>query len=299
MQRRVLRAYSYNSAIFAVLNANEYIVYNVNEAFAVKVNKSGSWTRNLVIDWEGDDQILTIAEQLLLNAPIGTLQHLAPQDCIDAYARDFQSGRRNLLLVSANSTILTNSSQGITSSMDAVVYDLWIPQTFYDLSKWSTKCMEYSYSWICGRGDPSALCPLPCSTKLSNIKSGEWKPMGRTVNYCLSQVTPDTCKLRYSIALMAVVVAFNLCKLVLMLSVVSLMDAAPVMSIGDAIRSFVADHDSSTTRVCLLSSDGKQIFHSVQDANRNESTNAQRYHPHFQRWFAACSTERWSVFGIT
>ncbi|OHF03303.1 hypothetical protein CORC01_01356 [Colletotrichum orchidophilum] len=138
--------------------------------------------------------------------------------CIDAYRVAFQSSRGNLLLVSDD-----RREENRTVELAGILAG-------------NSTCEDY-------------LLEL-------RTTPGSWTPLGSAVTECYSQKTEEHCKLAFSSALCWTVTAFNFAKGVLMLFVAFGMgDEDPIMTIGDAVASFLQHRDESTADMCLKSKD--------------------------------------------
>ena len=81
----------------------------------------------------------------------------------------------------------------------------------------------------------------------------------KSVYYCLSQPTEESCKLQFSLPIAIVIIFFNFIKAVIMLILVFGLREARVQTIGDAIASFLIQPDHIVNGRCLYSiSDFKQ-----------------------------------------
>ncbi|KAF6828995.1 hypothetical protein CMUS01_08354 [Colletotrichum musicola] len=147
------------------------------------------------------------------------VDQMSVAECIDAYGVAFQSSRGNLLLVSAN-----KDWQNICARTRRITY----------------------------HGED------PCDNHLTEIRGrpDNWRPLGTKVLECYSQKTDEHYKLFFSSILCWTVTAFNLVKAVLMLFVaLGMGDEDPLMTIGDAVASFLQHRDETTVDMCLKSKD--------------------------------------------
>jgi hypothetical protein len=160
------------------------------------------------------------------------------QECIDAYATSFQSKYGSVVLISddfnaANSSVNRVYSQQVPSSDDDIEID--------------------PYRWICDQRR-GILLEEPCSHYLSGIRSGDsWIMYGYTVNYCLADVEGEKCTLEFSLPLAIAVIGANFVKAVLIVLATILLRGTPLLTLGDAIASFLRSPDTLTEANCLLS----------------------------------------------
>ena len=223
----------------------------------------------------------------------GILFRMDGPACIDAYARTFQSDYSNLLLV-MNSTEVT-----VPLHQYSFVYQQLVYKPSGDFSR-------EPYQWMCAKVPEEK---KPCSPDLSSIRSsaskGQWRVPNLTngsVEYCLSERTLQHCKLQYSLPLAVVVIVFNLIKAVIMCYIAfSTAGSAPLLTIGDAIASFLRTPDRASQGNCLLSrEDIEGLSYNVE---RGLILEGYMHTPHWKRlgfsqrrrrWHSAVSHSRWS-----
>lgn len=130
----------------------------------------------------------------------------------------------------------------------------------------------------------------------------QWQPEGYDVQYCLSERVPEQCSYSGNVPIVAVVVVANAIKLIVMLFVAFRLGDHPLITVGDAVESFLDHNDKTTEGLCLLT--------------RNDVIRAVRYRKHWtvqgqqkygkavigklarrqrERWAAAASVLRWSL----
>lgn len=73
-----------------------------------------------------------------------------------------------------------------------------------------------------------------------------WVYDNKRIRYCLSSKQPEHCKLQLSLPLIVIVIVFNLCKAIVMLVVAFDTKEEPLITLGDAIASFVERTDDLT-----------------------------------------------------
>lgn len=120
------------------------------------------------------------------------------------------------------------------------------------------------YQWICDTKDgesrygytpPETSRDYPCSTKLPSIRANadRWRVLGWDIDYCLSEQVPGNCDLNFSLAIMVVVIICNVSKALIMLFIAFRLRDKPLITIGDAVDSFLNDRDPKTKGMCLSS----------------------------------------------
>ncbi|KAF2832862.1 hypothetical protein CC86DRAFT_461346 [Ophiobolus disseminans] len=271
----------YNSAVYASLSSNSYRVFSVSQSFLDEdlrlpcpdpSNKACDQRWRLLSD---RPVVLQILKE---KARAGELLRLSPLECIQQYAQIVQFERRNVLLVAddkffppaENSTLWKNSH--VYSDDRFSAKDVYGPESASD-----------AYAWICGGssgGNGGGSGSTPCSDRIEDIKKSpdKWKTgfvcgpapantsVGRTcknqgwpVGYCLSESGEPHCKLHFELGIAVAVTVLNLLKALLMFCVAFGVYDEPLLTIGDAVASFLHEHDPSTQNMCLASmSDFKQ-----------------------------------------
>ncbi len=199
--------------------------------------------------------------------------------CIKDYASsNFASKFRNVLLV-------TND----TSS------------SFYG-ARYSNPTDESPFAWACGDGydqnpfqkntvsdipqieNPKGLCTY--NTAISGI--GSWRLNNQLIDHCIVETVPESCQLNYSLAIMLAVIVANFIKVCCMSLVIWKFTAPTMVTIGDAVASFLESPDLTTQSMCLATkSDIIKHF--------GEQPTPRPWDSKRQRWFKAASVKRWVI----
>ncbi|KAF6824089.1 hypothetical protein CPLU01_11018, partial [Colletotrichum plurivorum] len=128
----------------------------------------------------------------------------------------------------------------------------------------------------------------PCDEIIKKFKDapGDWKPAGFPLKELYSQRTEEHCKLLFSRSLCWLITSLNLLKCVLMLFVAFGTDEElPLLTLGDAVASFMEEEDMFTENMCLASKS--------QAGTKNWDKIALPYEAKSRRKFAAASRIRW------
>lgn len=153
-------------------------------------------------------------------------------DCFNAYDTIFQSSRGTLILVGETTNVSAESD-------------------LYGDNQASGGGIEDSLGWMCSQINRDA-DKRPCDEILPQIKDN-WTPFNGTFQRCVSLKTQEHCKLFFSSFLCWTVTIFNLLKGVLMLLVAISRGEKPILTIGDAVSSFLQRPDPHTAGMCLKS----------------------------------------------
>lgn len=106
---------------------------------------------------------------------------------------------------------------------------------------------------------------------------------------CLEEKIEARCEVQFSISLLYIVIACNVAKVILMTVVLWRLNEKTLVTIGDAVDSFLQLCDPTTERCCLAS---KRNIISLWKTPLLRCN--QRWKPRSREpWFNACSARRW------
>ena len=108
------------------------------------------------------------------------------------------------------------------------------------------------------------------------------------ISYCLSETAKERCKLQFSLPILLVVLFFNVVKATCMIITVRAFDSPTLLTIGDAINSFLRVPDTTTKTLGIAGKadlEGKKWLLSTGLPRKWSST--------VHRWFTAASVKRW------
>lgn len=114
---------------------------------------------------------------------------------------------------------------------------------------------------------------------------------GTRIQYCLSKRVEEHCKLQFSLAIMVVVIICNLIKTTCMSIIAWKQDPEPLVTLGDAIASFLDRHDVTTEGNCIV---WKTRF----EDSRSWDLLLSNWDRKRLRWFQAASERRWLVCNV-
>lgn len=226
----------YNSVFFSTLATNEYKLVFANETFV----EGGP---NSAYDKKRFKRIEDIQAQ------VKTWDRLENAACINAYATEFLSTRRDLVVVVVDDEVTENAS---VKRVEDYLFDF--NQDFPG---------EFDpYGWICDSNDGITLYGFTqkenereyhCSAKVSKVKANanRWRFDKWDIEYCLSEPVETKCSLNFSLPIIVVVMTCNVGKALIMFYVAFRVRDKPLITVGDAINSFLSDNDPSTAGMCL------------------------------------------------
>lgn len=220
------------------------------------------------------------------------IENLTSTECIDAYAGVFLNGRGPLLHISSTVGGVEDTATG-SSQVPLITYQ----------SVGSYEETKEPWSWMCTWGEPlQGEERPPC--KPQSINASTWTISRRaptlegpkwqhnyTIDYCLSMKVPESCKLHYSLQLLAVVVFANALKVVAMLWTLICHEDQLLITVGDAVSSFLDEPDDATQKLGTISGSdvskvGRRIYAVVPE---DIHTRAEK------RWCAGTGILNWSA----
>ena len=216
----------YNSAIFTTLATQSYRVY---------IGPSDSLDGPLQrFNSAHQDNLHSIYETF----SISTIERLDNAKCIKAYAESFVAARSDVIAVS--STVVKGQDlQELYQTVDTcgrTVPYCWICNGGFHEGCDTGPILSNSSSWtLIGLAWTNSTYPIATPGKPLTTKSETRIP----VDYCLSKRVKERCKVQFSLHVMIVVIISNLLKAVSMLLILWTQKSAPLVTLGDAIVSFL------------------------------------------------------------
>lgn len=207
------------------------------------------------------------------------LQHLDNAECISAYGGDMIKNYANLLVIANTSIFQTPDSllrvsfvygtQGpswICESTTTIVPHCNVPRKIEDAQDWTTLGTTATDS-----------CPI-------------YSDMDFGVEYCLAQPAPEMCSVGVAVSILIVVLICNLIKVLCLFWTWRMLSLDPLVTIGDAVASFLAEEDPTTMGYGPLEARS-------QAWKRNDRTPT-RWEGRARIGFQAASATRWSISSL-
>ena len=244
----------FNSVFFISIATYDYNVIFATPNFTTGADFSTANGRNTVyFQPPSFKENLTNVQHSVVQREWERLENV---DCIRAYANDLITDRRHVVVVSSNASIRDTGSVIGSQNQEYV-----LPERWYTLAEGYNP-----YTWICSDRDLQVLHPPPHKThdgygplcysyaqRLTKVPD-EWSPSEFRADYCLSEQVPGSCAANVNIAIIWIIVVCNIIKLVVMTYLASSkVLTQPLVTIGDAITSFVTKPDPTTIGMCLIS----------------------------------------------
>lgn len=270
----------YNSTVFPTRSTRSFSVFVVSDSFL----EGAPFSTNLHGYTVDRPEVKSFQDRLRdLQQNTTSWTKLDNEACVKAYSPSIISSRADVVLVSSTPNS-TNSLLSMYADVQAQII--------------STSTLD-SLGWMCSipAFPNDGLCP-----NFQTVKNPrDWSiwiyadgrlygpaPIATPVQYCLSQPVQDHCKLQFSLAIMIIVILCNLVKAICMGFIVWKRDPEPLVTLGDAIKSFLNQPDPATEGNCVV---GKSRFEKSKVWGRLPSM----WVAGPIRWFRAASIRRWLV----
>jgi len=239
---------SYNSAVFSSISSNSYFAFSVSQSFVSNPECLGCERMDLVGEFRAIDFNATI-KGIHQSALDGTLDRLENGDCIAEYAKMFQTSRRNVLLVASDDKFPVADKADFPNGTN-----IYSKGWFAAIDAVGSQPLNNIYNWICSDIE---LYGNACFMEIDRVRDNpnSWAVNGYPVDYCLSERATPRCKLQFNTSIAILVTALNVFKALLMFSTVLLVKEDPLMTMGDAVASFMTNNDMTTKNMCLLTQD--------------------------------------------
>lgn len=268
----------YNSAVFSSLCTRQYSVFLVSSEFL----DGAPFNLTPLSDFYGfspnDSQYYNnILQNCQKNQT--SIVRLENKECVEIYTAPIISTNSDLVLVSnysePNNSVI-NLELDISSGnvVPNIILGTVIGQSQGCLEIFNSNCTN-PQDWLIGVPTTSSEEGLP-----------PHGIVGTRIQHCLSQRVEEHCKLQFSLAIMIGVIICNLIKTICMSTIAWRQDPEPLVTLGDAITSFLERPDVTTEGNCI---EEKTRFEDDRSwglllSNRD----LKRLH-----WFQAASKRRW------
>ncbi|KAF8537423.1 hypothetical protein BDD12DRAFT_226701 [Trichophaea hybrida] len=204
-------------------------------------------------------------------------EFLSVKECVRTYNTNFHSKNSDLLVIMRG----TNTSNETVRYVSPVNVAKPQPQ-----------------SWIgClgGGGENDNVCRYN-SVASAVLNGGNWafQDYGQ-VKECWSKRMDEVCKLQFSTGILSIVIACNFVKALCVLLTLCERDFVPLVTIGDAIQSFLKNLDPTTAGICHT---GKHYIEAQRRLRQPWNTGEPKplkWKPIKHRWWTAASLARWGT----
>jgi hypothetical protein len=212
-----------------------------------------------------------------------TFEKIDRKECINRYADPLTQGK--------NLVVVTEVAMRNTQNP-------WVLEHRSLLAAWAAPSTaglwSQSQDWMCTNMYQNMTHWQSCSPShlLANVNSwavqyGSTESQHASVNYCLSEGANESnngCGVYLSTALMCAVCVFNLFKCIGIGYTAISQQGSRMMTIGDAIASFLRDEDPHTT--------GMSMLNKVTSNSQSQPQGRKEWRPKQKRWHEAASKRR-------
>lgn len=284
----------YNSAVFSTLAAQEYDIFVVTEDFltgaSFNMNETAysahPWWPNIIYnpdpdflsneDWSQAESDLQRARLDDLKENQSSLKRLENEACMKAYGQEFVSAYSDVIVVSS---AINDSNSLLATTLSPIIPN---QQGFGTTT----------YAWIC-ISNPESQRPFPvgsdCDVGKAATQADSWAVFTFPVKYCLSRPILERCKLQFSLWIMIIIIICNTVKTTCMV-VMWRQDHKPLVTLGDAIASFLRVPDQTTAKNCLADK-GRILGGSWTNVKA-------KWKAESRFWFRSASLKRWLICNI-
>lgn len=241
----------YNSVVFSTLSTHPYTAAIVSHDFlkGAPFDKTSPISLHAFLtdapvnnrtyvqhgsDRQDDFVEVDVQRLTALRNDRSTLQNLSNEDCLKAYRNELVLDRLDVLAVSS------------TTNIGSSLLSYW-PDNVLKASRNRPTDDRYPYGWTCTQS-ASERCPHPAQNN--------WTVFDSPIEYCLSERTEPSCKLQLSLVIMIIVILCNFAKSLCMGLTLWKPSSMPLLTLGDAITSFLDLPDPNTANNCLASKYG-------------------------------------------
>ncbi|RAR13599.1 carboxypeptidase s1 [Stemphylium lycopersici] len=313
----------FNSVVFTRLQANEYFVVPTTESWinggTYDTSNFQGFEKNWIEDFTSSAERyridLTDTIELRDGGTMPKYRNVSTRECFDSYNNHYVSNLGNVYLVQGQATFWRNWTLWELRQNKEDNHFEWVlkPENHteevdsrgdYGTNGWNTQMPviadpeKYpSNGWRCPT-HPVGECDPSNGTQIPQDRS-QWKPWESDLNYCLIETVEEICELQFSFVIAAIVIVANLIKAVAMgLTYYKCKDHAAIVTIGDAIASFLDDPDPTTADRCLQTRRHVELWWDWNEWEKERPIIAQqrdrrRFRPRRRKWAMAPSEMRW------
>ena len=200
-------------------------------------------------------------------------QNMTNSQCLKEYGQEFVSTHGDILAV----------SHALNDSYSIAGFDSGGPDPVGDMPSYAWMCKDYPNARY---GQDKTQCRLSDLLKVA----GNWTINSDLVDYFLSLRKEENCRLQFSLTILIVVISCNFVKAACMTLVAYQHDSESLVTLGDAIASFLNKPESATQGNCIATKN---------DFGKSHWTAATKtWQPRQLCWFKNASLKRWLVCNI-
>jgi hypothetical protein len=268
-------------------DANDYLAFVVTEDFVA----GGWWNQSALSSqspyserhYDNASVITAAATAQALQDNFSTLTKLDPVACLQAYATSMVGNDWLNTLVVADQPNKDNLISWYAHSVDDPTgWDVGCPcmnesnRSAVSITSAGSSIVYGADSIIVGVGTHCGVKPLGAVWSLSDLGMS---PMAGRILYCLAQPFRADCELKIAPLLLLVVIVCNASKFAYMLVILRSNHFTPLLTVGDAVASFIDDPDPTTVSKGTVSDSRAKTA-----ARKARKPSASEIHPGLQPW---------------
>ena len=276
----------YNSVVYTSLEVNEfYVAVVTNDYFepAAYWNVSKVFPNSFPGPYHEYDaqRFKNVLEKF--NTSSFSYQDVTALECARLYNTDLMSSHRNLLLIAKRSSNATHNN--------TVLDTIYVPGDGTSPSSWMYAYNKAPMAQIYRQN--SSICNP--SDLVSGLERGlPWRVTLKTgeeveISRCKSELRARQCNVQFSLGIMIVVICCNLVKACCMVMTVVRSREPTLVTLGDAIDSFLRIPDPTTMGICFADRE----FIKREWGRGGRIGSRQWKQRGVQRWWASASKVRW------
>lgn len=224
-------AFDVHSAVFGTFAARYYNAYIVSKDFLSGAPYSGERNELRIYSEATFERLDLELDSLRQSYSDENLTKLEPYQCILNFGDGYSNSKYKAVLVVSTTRNATNS----------------LLNHFEDSGPPSS---EVAGTWVCRDRIVGGADRCNVEEVASNAK--DWTVFGNRIEYCLGQKIDENCRLQFSLPVMVIVITCNVVKIICMVLVVLGDGSQPLVTVGDAIASFLDEPDPTTKNICLV-----------------------------------------------
>ncbi|KAF7955727.1 hypothetical protein EAE96_004651 [Botrytis aclada] len=250
----------YNSAVFLDLAAQQYSASITNRTGVLTLMNNDSRVNYTKLDYK---------------------------ECERIYNHEYVVGNGDLYLITPDIFYMVEFEQdGSVSYNHTLDSTYWENRTSFGLATFSL-----------GNGTSWKSMYVSTSVSIDDSTVMAHGPFFGPIQTCYSETRLQHCKVKFSVLLVAIVIVCNIIKAVCMSLAIRRIKELPLVTLGDAIASFLRHPDSTTKGLCLVSKED------IQDHIWTKPLRPRQWKATREKAFWGASLKRWAIvnllFGIT
>ena len=281
----------YNSAVFSTLSTQQFDAVLVTSKFLDGASFNVSAAISEIYGAPEDNTTQALQDTLQDYQKNRSFVKLESKVCVDTYSATIVSTNSDLILVSdyqdANNSLVWYGQKISSSLIHGRPWSVFCDLGLCDDAGAVINPQNLSFY----RSVIYATAEIYGTAEYQNSHSNWTTSRLSSIDYCLSKRVREHCTLQFSLTIIIVVIVCNMIKTVCMTIILWEQELEPLVTLGDAIASFLDRPDVTTKRNCIA---GRTRF----EHSRYWGLLVSRWDLKGCRWFRAASRRRWIVCNV-